>query len=154
MMLKKIMSFLMFILSLTLFGCSTGTETVEQQTGELEAVIDINGSFTSAEDVALYLHTYQELPQNYITKGEASNLGWNSELRNLWDVTDHMSIGGDIFYNREGYLPSADGRTYYECDINYNGGSRGAKRIVFSNDGLIYYTEDHYESFTLLYGDE
>ena len=47
-----------------------------------------------------------------------------------------------------------DGRKYYECDIDYEGGFRGAKRIVFSNDGLIYYTEDHYESFELLYGRE
>ena len=52
-------------------------------------------------------------------------------------------------------MPEADGRTYAECDIDTLGAdSRGAKRIVFSNDGLIYYTEDHYETFELLYGEE
>ena len=65
------------------------------------------------------------------------------------------AIGGDAFGNREGLLPKAEGRIYYECDIDTNGAnSQGAKRIVFSNDGLIYYTDDHYESFTLLYGEE
>lgn len=65
-----------------------------------------------------------------------------------------MSIGGDRFGNREGLLPTAKGRKYYECDIDFDGTYRGAKRIVYSNDGLIYYTEDHYESFELLYGEE
>lgn len=65
------------------------------------------------------------------------------------------AIGGDKFRNREGLLPKAEGRQYYECDIGTNGqDSRGVKRLVFSNDGLIYYTEDHYETFTLLYGEE
>ena len=63
--------------------------------------------------------------------------------------------GGDVFQNREGLLPKVKGRTYYECDIGTTGKkSRGSKRIVFSNDGLIYYTDDHYESFTLLYDAE
>lgn len=62
-----------------------------------------------------------------------------------------MSIGGDRFGNREGLLPDAEGRKWYECDINFSGGFRGAERIVYSNDGLIYYTSDHYESFTQLY---
>jgi ribonuclease T1 len=155
-MFKKIMSFLIFILCLTLFGCSFSAEMndTNQTSGDIESIIDINGSYTSPEDVALYIHTFMELPQNYLTKSEATALGWNSDLRNLWEVTDHMSIGGDIFYNREGYLPNKIDRTYYECDINYSGGNRGAERIVFSNDGLVYYTEDHYASFTLLYGDE
>ena len=61
------------------------------------------------------------------------------------------SIGGDVFGNREGSLPDRSGRTWYECDIDYSGGKRGAKRIVYSNDGLIYYTEDHYETFVRLY---
>jgi guanyl-specific ribonuclease Sa len=66
-----------------------------------------------------------------------------------------MCIGGNTFGNREGLLPSKKGRTYTECDIDTLGAkARGIKRIVFSNDGLIYYTDDHYESFTLLYGDE
>src|SRR5699024_9420732 len=120
----------------------------------LEVQIDEDGYYTSKEDVSLYIHTYNKLPKNYITKKEAKNLGWESREGNLWDVTDKKSIGGDKFGNREGKLPEKEGRQYYECDINYEGGHRGAERLVYSNDGLIYYTEDHYDSFTLLYGDE
>ncbi len=121
-----------------------------------EFVVDIeeDGHYTSKEDVALYLHTYDKLPGNFIKKREASDLGWESSKGNLWDVSDEMSIGGDKFGNREKLLPIKDGRQYYECDINYEGGYRGGERLVYSNDGLIYYTDDHYESFTLLYGDE
>lgn len=104
--------------------------------------------------VAAYLHAYGELPPNFIRKEDARALGWDSADGNLWDVTDEMSIGGDRFGNRERLLPEADGRVWYECDVNYAGGFRGAERIVYSNDGLIYYTDDHYESFTLLYGEE
>ncbi len=75
----------------------------------------------------------------------------DADRGNLWDVTDEMSIGGDRFGNREGLLPDASGRKWYEADIDYDGGRRNAKRIVFSNDGLIYYTDDHYESFEQLY---
>ena len=111
-------------------------------------VIDKNGSYTTKEDVALYLRTYGELPPNFITKTEAQALGWVSNKGNLHDVAPGKSIGGDYFGNYEGLLPKKTGRQYYECDIDYTGGFRGAKRIVYSNDGLIYYTENHYESFT------
>lgn len=115
--------------------------------------IDEDGVYYTAEDVAFYLHTYQKLPKNYLTKQEARALGWNGgDLRPY--IKDH-SIGGDRFGNYEGLLPKKAGRIYYECDIDaQNKASRGAKRIVYSNDGLIYYTDDHYESFTLLYGEE
>ena len=129
-----------------------GTEIEEIESDELKVARD--GFYNSKEEVALYLHIYQELPQNFITKREASELGWESKEGNLWDITDKKSIGGDKFGNREGVLPKADGRQYYECDINYEGGFRGSDRIVYSNDGLIYYTEDHYKSFKLIYGDE
>ncbi len=121
----------------------------EQQLAEPS--IDENGTYTDPKQVAEYIHTYNQLPSNYITKKEATNLGWESDKGNLWDVTDEMSIGGDKFGNREGLLPKSDGRQYYECDVNYQGGYRGAERIVFSNDGLIFYTDDHYKSFTQLY---
>lgn len=115
--------------------------------------IDEHGSYTSKEDVALYLHTYGRLPENFMTKDEARDLGW--EGGSLEPYAPGMCIGGDRFGNYEGLLPKAPGRTYTECDIDTLGASsRGAKRIVFSNDGLIYYTDDHYESFTLLYGEE
>lgn len=117
------------------------------------AALDEGGEYTSAEDVALYLHLYAHLPQNFITKKDARALGWNGG--ELDDYADGKCIGGDRFGNYEGLLPDAPGREYHECDIDtLHAASRGAKRIVYSNDGLIYYTEDHYESFILLYGEE
>ena len=114
-------------------------ETAAEEPAEAAAetpAIDEDGVYTTKDDVALYLHTYGHLPSNFITKKEAEKLGWS---------------GG----NYEGILPEKDGRSYTECDIDTLGADkRGAKRIVFSNDGLIYYTEDHYETFELLYGEE
>lgn len=118
-----------------------------------EDTLPEDGAYTSKEDVALYIHTYGRLPDNFITKKEAQDLGWPGG--DLEPYAPGMCIGGSRFGNYEGLLPEAKGRTYTECDIDTLGArSRGAKRIVFSNDGLIYYTEDHYESFELLYGDE
>lgn len=118
-----------------------------------ETVIDIDGSYTTKDDVALYIYTYGFLPNNFITKKEAQALGW--EGGSLEPFAPGMCIGGNYFGNYEGLLPEKDGREYTECDIDTLGAEkRGAKRIVFSNDGLIYYTEDHYESFELLYGEE
>ena len=110
-----------------------------------------DGWYYTPEDVALYLHTFGHLPDNYITKNEAEDLGWESRKGNLWEVADGCCIGGNRFGNNEGLLPDADGRTWRECDVNYEGGYRGEERIVYSSDGLIYYTDDHYESFTQLY---
>ena len=96
-----------------------------------------------------------ELPENFITKDEAKALGWDSRYNYVGEVAPGKSIGGDRFGNYEGLLPEAPDRFYTECDIDTLGAKkRGAKRIVFSNDGLIYYTDDHYEHFTLLYGEE
>ena len=111
-----------------------------------------SGEYTSRDDVARYLYLYGHLPGNFITKSEARALGWVSSKGNLGEVAPGKSIGGDRFGNYEGILPQ--GRTYRECDIDTDGSYRGAKRIVWSGDGLIYYTEDHYEHFTLLYGEE
>ena len=119
-----------------------------------ESIIDENGTYTSKEEVAAYLHEYGHLPSNFITKKEAKKLGWISNEGNLDQVAPGMSIGGDYFGNYEGNLPEAEDRDYYECDIDFDGTYRNAKRIVYSNDGLIYYTEDHYETFELLYGEE
>ncbi|MBR1455750.1 MAG: ribonuclease, partial [Oscillospiraceae bacterium] len=104
------------------------------------------------EDVALYLHTYGHLPSNFITKTKARAGGWDGG--SLEPYFPGMCIGGGGFANREGMLPDAPGRSWRECDINTLGrSSRGAERLVYSNDGLIYYTGDHYESFQLLYGE-
>ena len=104
-------------------------------------------AYSDKEHVAAYLREFGELPPNYITKKDAQALGWVSSLGNLWDVAPGKSIGGDRFGNYEGQLPDAKGRKYFECDIDYEGGRRNAKRIIFSNDGLIFYTEDHYSTF-------
>jgi len=126
-------------------------EEMENEVPEEGTSIDENGFYTSKDEVALYIHTYGRLPDNYITKNEAMDLGWDASKGNLWDVTDKMSIGGDRFGNREGLLPDESGRKWFEADIDYVGGYRNALRMVFSDDGLIYYTDDHYESFEKLY---
>ena len=124
-----------------------------QPTGETEtALLDEDGSYTTAEDVCAYLQQYGHLPSNFITKKQAQALGW--EGGSLEKIAPGKCIGGDHFGNYEGRLPKASGRTWTECDINTLGArSRGAERLIFSNDGLIYYTSDHYESFQLLAGD-
>ena len=114
--------------------------------------ISEDGVYTSRDEVALYIHTYGRLPDNYITKKQAQKLGWDGGK--LEPYAPGKSIGGDYFGNYEGQLPKKKGRKYFECDIDTQGKkSRGAKRIVYSNDGLIYYTGDHYETFELLYGE-
>lgn len=119
------------------------------------AAISEDGSYTSPEDVALYIHTYGHLPSNFISKTKARKQGWDSKAGNLDEVCPGMSIGGSVYYNEgwdgEELLPEAEGRTWTECDVNYHGGYRGAERLVFSNDGLIFYTDDHYKTFTQLY---
>lgn len=125
------------------------SSTAEESSEGLTVTED--GKYYSKDEVALYIHLYKHLPSNYLTKKEAQNLGWVASKGNLWKVTDKMVIGGDRFGNYEELLPTKKGRYYTECDVNYNGGTRDAQRIVFSNDGLIYYTKDHYQSFELLY---
>lgn len=146
-------------------GCSTepdyhgsmaaaGYETAGEEGGsEQKEVLTVqeDGSYTDKDHVALYLHTYGRLPDNYLTKREAEELGWNSKDGNLWEVAPGASIGGSHFGNYEGQLPEKKGRKYFECDIDYEGGYRGAERIIYSNDGLVFYTEDHYETFEQLY---
>ena len=120
---------------------------------EGNASVDEDGWYTSKEEVALYIHLYGDLPDNYVTKDEAEDAGWSGGNVEYY-TGEGTAIGGSRFGNREGLLPKEQGRTYTECDIDTVGeNSRGAKRIVFSNDGLVYYTDDHYESFELLYGE-
>lgn len=168
---KKLMTLLLFCFALWAAGCISDKKTsgqladatpvsIEETTTEQEnttqeettaaAAIAEDGSYTSKDDVALYLHTYGRLPSNFMTKKEAQALGWSGG--GLDDYAYGSCIGGDQFGNYEGNLPQAPGRQYYECDIDtMHAAKRGAKRIVFSNDGLIYYTGDHYNTFELLY---
>ena len=113
-----------------------------------EPAVTEDGSYTAPEDVALYIHLFGHLPDNFITKNEARDLGWVSSEGNLWDVAPGMSIGGDRFGNYEGLLPEG---SYRECDVNYAGGFRGGERLIYGSDGSVWYTNDHYESFTQLY---
>ena len=132
----------------------TGSQSLTEVTEAAdEAALPEDGWFYSAESVSLYLQTYGTLPDNFITKDEARELGW--EGGSVEKYAPGYAIGGDRFGNYEGQLPKKKGRTYTECDIDTDGyHSRGSRRIVFSNDGLIYYTHDHYEHFELLYGEE
>ena len=136
-------------------GAAEEKAEAEEETGEAKAAQttagpDENGVYTSKEDVALYIHTYGRLPGNFITKNEAKKLGW--EGGSVEDYAPGKCIGGSRFGNYEGLLPDKEGREYFECDIDTLGAfGRGAKRIVFSNDGLVYYTKDHYKTFEQLY---
>lgn len=118
-----------------------------------ESPVQYGEDYDDKDRVALYLHLFGELPPHFITKKQAQALGWSGG--EVEEFRSGAAIGGDYFGNYEGLLPKKKGRKYYECDIGTVGKrSRGAKRIIFSNDGLVYYTDDHYESFTLLYGEE
>lgn len=125
-----------------------GSSTVAPTRGP---TVEEDGWYTSKDEVALYIHTYGRLPGNFISKTKARDRGWVASEGNLDEVCPGMSIGGSRYYNDDGELPDKRGRQWTECDINYHGGFRGAERIVFSSDGLIYYTADHYETFERLY---
>ena len=130
---------------------STGATTEKPDSSK--PILGENETFDDKERVALYIHLYGKLPSNYITKAEAEALGWTGG--SVEKYAKGKCIGGSKYGNYEGKLPKKSGRTYYECDIDTLGeSSRGAKRIVYSNDGLVYYTDDHYETFELLYGEE
>lgn len=136
---------------------SSPAYTIYPEDGALDNLPE-DGSYTSKEDVALYIYGYGHLPDNFITKKEARELGWSGG--GLDPYADGMCIGGDRFGNYEGLLPDVEDRTYYECDIDtLHASSRGAKRLVFcyengEDNRQVYYTEDHYESFELVYGDD
>lgn len=127
---------------------STPISSIENEANTSEDTSHENVKLTSFSEVAEYIREHNELPENFITKDEAKKLGWVASKGNLHIVAPGMSIGGDRFGNREGLLPKASGRIWYEADIDYVSGTRNGKRIVFSNDGLIYMTTDHYATFT------
>ena len=98
---------------------------------------------TSDSASAVSITEYGHLPSNYITKKQAQALGWQGG--SLEPYAPGCSIGGDRFGNYEGTLP--DG-SYHECDLNTReADKRGAERLVYADDGRIYYTADHYETF-------
>lgn len=109
---------------------------------------------TDPQQIVNYLSIYGELPENFITKNEAKDLGWDNRYNYVGEVAPGMSIGGDRFGNYEGLLPEKKGRVWYECDANYRGKKRGAQRVMYSSDGLYYYTDDHYQTFTEMFPED
>lgn len=154
-MFKRIKQFLLWpILVVLMFACgmietTNDSKYSEANTPTIDESLNIEEgqSYTEAQDLVDYLEMYGELPPNFITKKEARELGWDAKEGNLWQVAPDASIGGDYFGNYEELLPEDDQREYYEADVDYEGGHRNAKRLIYSNDGLYFYTEDHYESF-------
>lgn len=133
---------------LTTQNTTNSAANVKANSGKLK--ISEQAAYTDKEHVAAYINEFAKLPHNYITKNQAKKLGWQTK-GTLDKVAPGKSIGGDRYGNYEGLLPKKNGRVWTECDIDYVKGNRNAKRIVFSNDGLIYYTGDHYKTFTKLY---
>ena len=132
----------------TVESLEESAELIEESAEESKIKVTEDGTYDSKDEVALYLHTYHHLPSNYVTKTKAKKAGWNGG--SLEDYFPGGCIGGGGFGNNEGILPND--KDYRECDIDTMGKkSRGAKRIVYSDDGYIYYTDDHYESFECLY---
>ena len=130
---------------------STSSASIASAQASAGVTVQEDGEYTDKDSVALYIHTYGHLPSNDISKTKARKAGWVSEKGNLWEVLPGKSIGGSEYHNDDGQLPDAAGRRWTECDIDYAGGRRNAKRIVFSNDGLVFYTDDHYNTFEQLY---
>ncbi|MBK0098266.1 hypothetical protein IBT49_19960 [Erwinia sp. S63] len=102
---------------------------------------------TDANTVARWLQQHHKLPDLYLTKSEARRQGWNPSKGDLCNVLPGRAIGGDRFSNREHRLPMQQGRQWYEADVNYDCGHRDADRLLYSSDGLIFLTTDHYRSF-------
>lgn len=112
-----------------------------------EAVKKGTATFESKKGIDVLLYNGSSLPKQYLTKKQAKKLGWKPYLFNLHKVTNNGIIGGDVYRNKDGKLPSANGRIWYEADINYTGGMRNSSRILYSNDGLVFVTYDHYFTF-------
>lgn len=151
--MKKLFAWLLaLVMVCSLVACSAGSSVDTDGSATQESVMEVevtgDGHYDSKEEVAAYLWVYGQLPENYITKKEAQDLGW--EGGSLEPYAPGYCIGGSHFGNYEGLLP--EDTEYTECDIDTLGAdSRGPKRIVFSDDGYIYYTADHYESFSQLW---
>lgn len=116
-----------------------------------ENQLDEDGIYTEKQDVAVYLHTYGHLPSNYITLQEAKDLGYRESEDNLGEIAKDKAIGGDVYENTDGMFPKEEGRTYRQCDVNVKDGKRGEERLIYSNDGLIFYSGDLFETYEQVY---
>ncbi|MCL2320891.1 MAG: ribonuclease [Oscillospiraceae bacterium] len=146
--IKIIVLILAFFFCVNFYSCSFGYKYIDDSQSVSDTELNEQKPLTSFNEVAYYIKENGKLPDNFITKSEARALGWDANKGNLAEVAPGKSIGGDVFNNNEGLLPKKSGRIYYECDINYVSGFRGADRLIFSNDGLIFKTVDHYQTFT------
>lgn len=137
-----------FLLALLIGGCvffkNNKESTPRQETINTGLSID---KLTDEGTVVPYVKKNKKLPGYYITKSEAGKAGWVASKGNLCEVLPGKAIGGDVFSNREGNLPVANNRKWYEADLNYNCGRRNAHRLLYSSDGLIFVTHDHYKTF-------
>lgn len=113
--------------------------------------LEKDGTYTDKDDVIRYIHEYGHLPSNYITKKEARDLGWSDGADNLSEVAPGKNIGGDEYGNSDKMLPEEEGRVFYECDVNVEPGERGEEKVIYTNDGQIFYTGDNMETFEQVY---
>ena len=113
----------------------------------LDAIYSGTATENGNSEADVWIKLYGELPENYVNKKVAEKHGWKGYLGNLRKVLPGATLGGDVYKNREKKLPEKDGRIWYEADINYDGGFRNTHRILYSNDGLVFVTYDHYITF-------
>lgn len=121
---------------------ATAAEVELRQHARSQGLVDVVGFIETVTTI----RQRGKLPDRYVTKAEAQKLGWRPG-EDLCDSARGRSIGGDRFGNRERRLPEKKGRKYFEADLDFACGKRGAKRLVWSDDGLMYTTVDHYDSF-------
>lgn len=122
-----------------------------EQMEAIEAGKATNMGMTGAD---AWIKYFGELPEYYITRRMAEQMGWVKWRGNLAQAAPGYMIFGGVYYNDNNKLPQKDGRIWYEADINYTGGYRNKQRLLFSNDGLIFVTYDHYETFAEIIGEE
>ena len=150
-----VISMIIAVLSVGYAGYDTYS-IVDEEQRKASITLNENGEYNTKEDVSAYIYKYDHLPDNYLNKKEAENMGWIGG--SVSAVAPGKSIGGDRFYSeymKEGKIALSEGRYYMECDVNTDEKSnRGTERLIFSNDGLVYYTNDHYKTFELEYGQE
>ena len=142
---KKLIIAALFAIVATVVGLRHPAPT------QTHSQVDDISVLTRQQRVADYLHQYQRLPSLYLSKSEARKRGWNPEKGDLCHVLPGRAIGGDRFSNREKVLPEAHGRRWFEADVNYQCGHRGSDRMLYSSDGLIYVTHDHYRHVEQVY---
>lgn len=149
--MRRLSSFLVagLLLAAIVVAILAPADESREPAGSLQAFATELGLAEPAEFVATVesLRATGRLPEQFVRKGEARDLGWRPGS-DLCDSAPDRVIGGDRFQNREGRLPDAPGRQWFEADLDFDCGRRGAKRLVFSSDGLVFVTTDHYESFT------